>query len=54
MKEKINSYFAVLLVTIAGSIATLIIVHVAYDTNTLLFIGSEGAYVSTQQSILNP
>lgn len=32
MKDKINAYFAVLLITIAGSSATLIIVHVATST----------------------
>ncbi|MHB8660344.1 MAG: hypothetical protein ACYC75_00170 [Minisyncoccota bacterium] len=29
MKEKINSYFAVLIITITGAAAALIIIHVA-------------------------
>lgn len=30
MKDRINSYFAVLLITIAGAAAALLIIHVAY------------------------
>ena len=53
MKYRINAYFAVLLVTIAGSFATLIIVHVAWDANTFIFV-SGGSYASLQRSLLKP
>lgn len=48
MKEKVNSYFAVLLITITGAWATLTIVHVAYS-NVPAFItsGSGGNLVSS-------
>ncbi len=52
MKEKINSYFAVLLITIAGAGAALLIVHVAYDNAFANFGGSEAAYAPLQESIL--
>lgn len=35
VKDKINSYFAVLLITIAGAGAALIIIHVA-NSNTIV------------------
>jgi len=54
MKDRINSYFAILLVTIAGSVATLIIIRVVYDANTFFLIGGEENYASLQQSILQP
>ena len=53
MKDKINSYFAVLLITIAGSGAALFIVHIATtDVIATAFRGSEDTYASLQQSIL--
>lgn len=33
MKNRINTYFAILLVTVAGSGAALLIVHVALNNN---------------------
>ena len=55
MKERINSYFAILLITIAGAGASLIIVHVA-NTTTLgsTVSGNEASYAPLQQSILKP
>ncbi|MCR4333556.1 MAG: hypothetical protein NUV60_00840 [Patescibacteria group bacterium] len=54
MKDKMNTYIAILLVTIAGSGAALIIVHVATtDVITTALRGSESNYASLQQSILN-
>ncbi|HVB20007.1 MAG TPA: hypothetical protein VNF51_01815 [Candidatus Paceibacterota bacterium] len=54
MKEKINTYFAILLVTIAGSGAALLIVHVATtDAIAATFGGSETVYAPLQRSILN-
>ena len=53
MKDRINSYFAILLITIAGSGATLIIVHFANTTTLASTIsGSEAHYGPLQQSIL--
>ncbi len=53
MKDRINSYFAILLITIAGAGASLIIVHVA---NTTAFgstvSGSERSYAPLQRSLL--
>jgi hypothetical protein len=47
MKNKINSYFAALLVTIAGAGATLLIVHIATtDTLAATVYGSEGALLA--------
>lgn len=55
MKFKINTYFATLLVTVVGAGASLIIIHVA-NANTFVTTmgGSEAAYTSLQDSILNP
>ncbi len=53
LKEKINSYFAVLLITIAGAGATLLIVHVANaDTSAIAIGANEVQYASLQHSIL--
>ncbi|GEM_PF-1731138 len=34
MREKINSYFAILFITIAGAGASLLIIHIAYADNS--------------------
>jgi len=54
MKSKINTYFATLLVTIAGAGAALLIIHVA-NSNTLNVTvgGSEKEYQSLKESILH-
>ena len=52
MKEKINTYFAVLLITIAGSGAAMLIIHVAYANSDAFVAGNEGQYASLQKSIL--
>ncbi len=53
MKERINTYIAVLFVTIAGSGAALLIVHVATDNAiAATFGGSVSNYAALQQSIL--
>jgi hypothetical protein len=53
MKGKINLYFSLLLVTIAGAGATLLIVHIVYaNTFDTTMSGSEANYASLQQSIL--
>lgn len=54
MKEKINSYFAVLLVTIAGAGATLLIVHVANTGDSYIAsVSSNPGAASLQKSLLN-
>lgn len=53
MKEKINTYIAILLITIAGSGAALIIVHIATDDIiTETFRGSEADYEALRKSII--
>lgn len=53
MKFKLNSYFAVLLVTIIGSGAAFIVVHIGTtDVIATTFGGSEADYAALQQSIL--
>ncbi len=54
MKDRINSYFATLIITIAGASAVWLIVNIAYsDTLSATFDGSEAEYAPLQQSILN-
>ena len=45
MKEKINAYFAVLLITVFGAGAASIIVHVANTDPMTSMSGYEGTYV---------
>lgn len=53
MKDKINAYFAVLLITIAGAGAAWLIVRLATtDTLTTKIGGSEAKYAPLQKSIL--
>ena len=45
MKDKINAYFSVLLITIAGAGAALLIIHVAYANSfTIVFSGGQTEY----------
>lgn len=39
LKQRVNSYFAVLLITIAGAGATSVIVHVAYSDTVAARVG---------------
>jgi len=51
MQSKINSYLAVLIITIAGSWAALFIIRVATsDTLTALFADNAENYAALQQS----
>lgn len=52
MKEKINTYFAILIITIAGSGAAWIIIHTA-TTNVSypVVAGSEASYTALQKSL---
>lgn len=47
MVAKINSYFAILLITISGAVAAFIIVHVAYSSAFAI-----GYYSPFEQSLL--
>lgn len=52
-RYRINAYYAILLITIAGGLATITIVHVGTTNISLQQHNSEAAYASLQQSILN-
>jgi len=51
VKDTVNTYFAVLLITIVGAGAALVIVHVSYS-NMLSVTGSEAQYAALERSIL--
>lgn len=54
MKEKVNSYLAVLIIVIAGAAAAAFIVRIEKDnTFDAAFSGSEAKYSSLEQQILN-
>lgn len=54
MKDKINTYFAILLVTIAGAGAALLIVHISVAKTPVVETGyNEASYSSLKESILN-
>jgi len=53
MKYRINAYFSVLLITIAGAGAALLIIHVAYNNSFNIMLSGNGTYyASLQQSLL--
>ena len=53
MKGKINFYISLLIITLAGAGATLLIVHVADANNFASTLGgSEASYSALQKSIL--
>lgn len=53
MKARINSYMAVLLVTIAGAGAAMLIIHVAYaNAFEVTFVSGGAAYAPLRDSIL--
>lgn len=52
MKNMVNTYFAALIITIAGAFATLIIINIAGEDTFANFKGSEAVYTELQQSIL--
>lgn len=51
MKDTVNTYFAVLLIVIAGAVAAWLIVHVA-TTKVPVITGSEASYTPLKDSIL--
>jgi hypothetical protein len=46
LQDKINTYFSILLITIVGSAATMIIVHVIFADNSAFAIASETSFVA--------
>jgi hypothetical protein len=53
MKGKVNTFFAILLVAIAGLVATWFIYHLAYENNLAQTVnGNEANFSDLQQSIL--
>ena len=46
MREKINSYFAILIITIAGSTAALTIIHVVYNNTFIITSGGAANYAA--------
>ena len=53
MKDTLNTYIAILLITLAGAGAAWLIVHVAYQNSfTRTVVGNEASYSSLQESIL--
>jgi len=45
MKYKLNSYFAVLLITIAGASASMLIIHVAFaNTFQITMVSNQASY----------
>ena len=54
MKDKINTYFAVLIITIIGAVGAQLIVHAAYSNQSDVFYSSKGGqYAALQESILS-
>ncbi|TSC70106.1 MAG: hypothetical protein G01um101449_444 [Parcubacteria group bacterium Gr01-1014_49] len=54
VKNNVNSYFAILIIAIAGALATRLIVHVATEnTLTATVSGNEASYAQLRQSILS-
>lgn len=53
MKDRINSYFAILCITIIGGGAALLIVHIGTtDVIALTVANNEAGYAALKQSIL--
>lgn len=44
MKVEINTYFALLIITVFASLATALIVHVVYNNSFIILIGEPGDY----------
>ena len=52
MKDRVNTYLAALLITIAGASAALFIVHIATKKTPIIKAGSEESYSALKDSIL--
>ncbi|NNM83835.1 hypothetical protein HKL94_01265 [Candidatus Parcubacteria bacterium] len=51
MTDKINSYFAVLIITIFGAGASLLIIHVVYASTVVTqFVSETGSYTHLQNA----
>lgn len=54
MTDKINTYFALIIIIIAGTAAAMLIIHTANSTKLVQRVGgTEAGYASLQQLILN-
>lgn len=54
MLYKINAYFAVLLITIAGAVASSVIINVAYANTFTVTLSGGGAYPNLQPKHITP
>jgi hypothetical protein len=54
MKNRINTYLAALIITVAGALAVWIIVHLATSKTPIIKNDSEAKYSALKESILNP
>lgn len=52
MKDRVNTYFAILLITIAGAAATWVIIRIATLRTTTVTPDSEASYAPLRESIL--
>ncbi|MBI2025667.1 hypothetical protein HYT04_02695 [Candidatus Kaiserbacteria bacterium] len=52
MKDRINTYFSILLITLAGAVAAWLIVHISDGNVTVIDAGSEASYSALKESIL--
>lgn len=53
MKSRVNSYLAILCITVLGAGATMLIIRIANADASRIIGGSEANYASLQRSILN-
>ena len=52
MKNRVNTYFAILLITIAGAAAAWVIIRLAIERTTVVVPDSEASYAPLEESIL--
>ncbi len=52
MKDKVNTYFAILLIAIAGAAAAWVIIRLAIERTTIIAPDSEASYAPLKESIL--
>lgn len=52
MKDRVNTYFAILLITIAGAAAAWVIIRIATLRTTTVTPDSEASYSQLKESIL--
>ena len=52
MKDRVNTYFAILLIAIAGAAAAWVIIRLAVERTTVVVPDSEASYAPLKESIL--